>query len=41
MDNIERAKNNVPDNSDIRRAARELEEAGSLVTKAIRDVKYN
>jgi hypothetical protein len=40
-DNIKRVKNNIPDNNDIRRAERELEDAGSLVIKAIRDVKYN
>jgi len=38
-DNIKRAKNNIPDNNDIRRADRDLDDAWSLVTKAIREVR--
>ena len=41
QNNIRRVKNNIPENNDIRRAERELDDAGSLVIKAIRDVKYN
>jgi len=36
---LTRAKNNIPENNDIRRAARELDDAESLVKKALREIR--